>query len=237
MRYFCLFIFYVSMMSVSAQSNILKQVVEKATSTNQKITIKEAHEGLVEALVRGVRESAKQASKKGGFNKNYLIRIPFPSDAAMMKETLLKLGMSKQVKQFETRINNTAEIASKEAFPVFLNAIESMEIKDVFDVLYGGDNAATNYLENYTSLELQNKFKPIIKSAIQKAEVTKYWNLLIKRYNSLPLTRPINSDLEEYIILKTIDGLFVLIAIEEKKIRTTPELQESNLLKRVFNQN
>jgi len=227
------------MITVSAQSNLLKEVTEKANtliSSNQKITIKEAHEGLVEALIQGARESVKVASEKGGFNKNYLIRIPFPEDARRMKETLLKIGLSKQVKQFETSINNAAETASREAFSIFLSVIQSMTIKDVFEVLQGGDDAATNYLESQTSLELHNKFKPIIKSAIQKVEVTKYWNLLISRYNSLPLTRPVNADLEEYITVKTIDGLFVLIALEEKNIRTNPKAQTSELLKRVFNQ-
>ena len=125
MRYFTLFIFSFSIMSVSAQTSLLKQVVEKANlaaNTNQEITIKEAHEGLIEALVKSVRQSTKQASEKGGFNKNYLIRIPFPSDATMMKDALLKLGMSKHVKQFETSINNAAEIASKETQRNELNA-------------------------------------------------------------------------------------------------------------------
>ena len=106
---------------------------------------------------------------------------------------------------------------------------------DAFEILNGNDNAATQYLKKQTSTDLETKFKPIINTAIGKVEVTKYWNPLIKRYNALPLTKTINPDLEEYITGKTIEGLFILIAEEEKNIRKNPKARVSELLQKVFN--
>ena len=110
-----------------------------------------------------------------------------------------------------------------------------MSINDAFAILKGNDNAATQYLKKQTSSDLHTEFKPIIKTAIAKVEVTKYWNPLVKRYNALPLTKKVNPDLEEYITAKTIEGLFVLIAQEEKNIRKNPKARVSELLQKVFN--
>ena len=152
-----------------------------------------------------------------------------------MKATFLKAGMTNQIKQFEKSINSAAELASKKALEILVNAIKSMSINDAFAILNGNDNAATQYLKKQTSSDLHTEFKPIINTAIAKVEVTKYWQPLVKRYNSLPLTKKVNPDLEEYITAKTIEGLFVLIAQEEKNIRKNPKARVSDLLQKVFN--
>ena len=238
MKYILLFLLSATISSTSAQINFLKKATEKANKllkTEQPLTASEVSKGLVEALIQGSKKSVQLASVNEGFNNNILIRIPFPEDAEKMKTTLIKVGMTNQIKQFEKSINNAAEVASKKALDILISAIKSMSLNDAFAILNGNDNAATQYLKKQTSSDLHSEFKPIIITAIAKVEVTKYWNPLVKRYNSLPLTKKVNPDLEEYITAKTIEGLFVLIAQEEKNIRKNPKARVSELLQKVFN--
>lgn len=223
--------------SASAQSwNELKSASTKATEV---ITIKELNKseiesGLKKALELGASNSIELASEKGGFNNNNLIKIPFPAEAEKMKSTLINVGLKLQVKQFEESLNSAAEEASKFAKEIFITAVINMTITDAFKILKGEDNAATIYLKKQTSKELYKKFKPVVKKAIEKVHVTKYWDQLSGRYNALPMTNNVNTDIVDYVTNKTIDGLFVLIAKEEKNIRNNPDARVSELLQKVF---
>ena len=133
-----------------AQINLLKQVDQKAKALikgEKGLTESQVSEGLVEALIQGSKKSISLASAKDGFNKNNLIRIPFPEDAKQIKTTLIKTGFSNQVIKFENSINSAAELASKEALNIFINAIKSITINDAFGILKGDDNSATRYLK------------------------------------------------------------------------------------------
>jgi len=182
----------------------------------------------------GATNSSSDASQKGGFNTNSLIRIPFPKDAEKMKTTLVKVGMQSQVTQFEKTLNAAAEDASQFAKEIFIDAVKKMTIKDAMSILKGKDNAATNYLKEQTSKELYLKFKPAVKQSIAKVNLTKHWNMLVNRYNALPLSQKVNPDLEDYITNQAINGLFVLIANEEKEIRNNPKARVSEILQKVF---
>ncbi len=198
------------------------------------LTNDEVIRGLREALNVGTNNSTGSASKVDGYYKNPLVFIPFPPEAEKVKNTVENLGMKSQVTEFERSLNRAAEEAAKTAAPVFLDAIKGMSISDGFSILKGADNAATDYLKNKTSNELVAKFTPIIKNAIQKVEVTKYWKPLITAYNKVPLVEKQNPNLEQYVTTRAMDGLFKLIATEEKKIRTDPMAQITDLLKKVF---
>lgn len=216
--------------------NDAQKEVEKYTKKKKKkpLTNDEVIRGLREALNVGTNNSTASASKVDGFYKNPLIFIPFPPEAEKVKNTVINLGMQKQVDEFVMTMNRAAEEASKEAGPVFIEAIKGMSISDGFSILNGADNAATEYLRNKTSGQLSEKFAPIIKRAIDKVEVTKYWNPLITTYNKIPGVEKQNPNLEQYIAARALDGLFKLLASEEKKIRTDPVAQVTALLKRVF---
>jgi len=151
-----------------------------------------------------------------------------------MKSTLVKMGFSDQVIKFEKSINNAAELASKEALPIFVNAVKSMTINDAFSILNGDDNSATVYLKDQTSSSLYTKFKPIISNAISKVDVTKYWSDLTSAYNKVPFVKPINTDLDDYITKGAMYGLFFLIEQEEKNIRNNPTARTTEILKKVF---
>ena len=215
---FCL----ISSHQLFAQINLLKEVSEKANALvkgDDSISEDQVKKGLVEALIKGSEKSVQSASKKDGFNLNKSIKIPFPEDAKKMKSTLVKMGFSDQVIKFEKSINNAAELASKEALPIFVNAVKSMTINDAFSILNGDDNSATVYLKDQTSSSLYIKFKPIISNAISKVDVTKYWSDLTSAYNKVPFVKPINTDLDDYITKGAMYGLFFLIEQEEKNIR------------------
>ena len=231
-----LFVFLAS--DVSGQINLskLKNVANKDQETIHpvKLSKSEIIEGLKEALIVGSVKSAENASMKGGFNNNLAIRIPFPKEAKEMKKTLVNVGMQSQVDKFEYLLNKAAEEASIFSKQIFINAVKEMTIEEAMSILKGEDAAATNYLKNQTSAGLYVKFKPIVRNSIEKVDLAKYWTILVDRYNTLPLTREVNPDLESYVTNQTIDGLFILIAKEEKNIRNNPKARVSKILQKVF---
>lgn len=201
------------------------------------LTTNEVASGLKEALVKGTGYAVDFSGVKDGFYKNPRLFIPFPAEAEKVKETALKLGLSSQVNKFEETLNRAAEQAVQEAKPIFVNAITSMSIEDAFGLLKGGDSAATEYLRRKTSAELFNKFEPKVSQAINQVELTKYWNPLANAYNTATQYtggETVDPDLTEYITNRTIDGLFKLIADEEKQIRENPAARVTELLKKVF---
>lgn len=190
--------------------------------------------GLKDALTVGTNNSTGIASKLDGYYKNPKLFIPFPPEAKQVKDKIDALGMKPQTDKFVMTLNRAAEEAAKNAAPVFIAAVKGMSIGDGFTILKGADNAATQYLKDKTNAELKQKFTPIVKAAIDKVEVTKYWNPIITKYNKIPLVQKQNPDLTAYVTEKAMAGLFLLIAEEELKIRKDPVARVSDILKRVF---
>jgi hypothetical protein len=201
---------------------------------NNKPTNGEVINGLKEALEIGANNSTALASKLDGFYKNPLLFIPFPPEAIKVKEKVDALGMSAQTNKFVETLNRAAEEAAKTAAPVFINAIRTMSIEDGFAILRNGNNAATNFLKDKTTGELLTNFTPIVRDAINKVELTKYWNPIITTYNKIPMVQQLNPNLESYVTNKAIEGLFKLVADEENKIRQDPMARVTDLLKKVF---
>ncbi len=190
--------------------------------------------GLKEALNVGTNKAAGSASKVDGFMKNPLIKIPFPPEVKVVETKAKQFGMGSEVDKFVRSMNRAAEEASKEAAPIFINAVKTMTITDGLTILRGGDNAATTYLQSRTTADLTNRFSPIVKNAINKVQLTKYWKPIISKYNMIPGVKKKNPDLDRYVTEKTIEGLFKLIAQEEAQIRKDPAARVSDILKRVF---
>ncbi len=226
----------------SCSSQQLKKLKDKAKATSKTLktpaekplTNEEVVNGLREALTLGTNNSAAFASKLDGYYKNPALFIPFPPEAEKVKSWATKFGMKAQVDKFEMTLNRAAEEAAKDAAPVFINAIKGMSIGDGFAILKGEDNAATKYLTDKTTAELKEKFTPIVQSAIDKVELTKYWSPIINGYNKVPLVQKQNPDLTAYVTERAMQGLFKLIAEEELKIRKDPMARVTDILKRVF---
>ena len=201
------------------------------------LTNDEVISGLKEALTVGINKGSGLASKTDGFLKNSEIRLPFPPDAQKVKDKAIDLGLQNKVDQFELTLNRAAEEASKEAAPIFINAIKEMSIGDGFEILKGADNAATNYLREKTTSKLVTAFSPKVKNAIEKVSLTKYWTPLTKAYNTSNLLTgkdDIDTDLNAFVTERAIKGLFLLIEKEEKNIRKDPLARATDILKKVF---
>ena len=190
--------------------------------------------GLKEALRVGITNAVSSTSKNNGFFNNSLIKIPFPPQAERAATTLRDLGMGNIVDRFVETLNHGAEQAAAKATPIFVNAISQMSFNDVYNIYRGGDNAATEYLKSTTSNTLKTAFRPVIKDAINKVELTKYWDPIASNYNRIPFVQKVNPDLEDYVLDQTLEGLFLVVAKEEAKIRLDPAARVSSLLKKVF---
>jgi hypothetical protein len=214
-------------------------VNNSSNSSNNKpsLTNDEVIAGLREALQLGIKNSVSLTSVTDGFLKNNEIRLPFPPDAQKVRDKALEWKLDGQVEKFETTLNRAAEEASKEALPIFAEAIKNMSVQDGFAILNGGDGAATKFLKDNTSSKLVAAFSPKVKEATSKVKLTEYWNPIITKYNNaMTLTggQKLNPDLDAYITQKAIDGLFLMVSKEENKIRKDPAAQVTALLSKVF---
>lgn len=233
MKSLALLLFVFTSTTLAAQIN-LKKLKDKVTGG--KLSTEEVASGLKEALTKGVSKGSDEVSKEDGFFKNPEIKIPFPPEVQQVESTLRKMGMDAQVDKFILSLNRAAEDAAKEAKPIFVSAIKQMTIEDAWSILKGEDDAATKYLNKTTSAQLKEKFKPVIKASLDKVNATKYYKELITAYNKVPLVKKVNPDLDAYATDKATDGLFVMIAKEEKNIRENPGARTTELLKKVFSQ-
>ena len=194
----------------------------------------EAASGLKEALLQGIGKGADQASQTDGFYLNRLIRIPFPPDAQRVATTLRSFGLGSQVDKFELSLNRGAEDAARSAKPIFISAIKSLTFSDVWNILTGQKDAATQFLKRTTSTQLVSAFSPIMQKSLDQVGATRYYTQLAGTYNQLPLVQKVQPDLNQYATGKAVDGLFTLIAQEEANIRENPVARTTEILLRVF---
>jgi hypothetical protein len=218
----------------SAQINQALDNVNKTLGSEKPLTTAEVAEGLKEALVKGISTGADLVSVTDGYFKNPEIKIPFPPDVKKVEDAVRKIGLGNQVDKFVMTLNRGAEDAAKESKPIFIAAIKAMTIQDAWAILRGEENAATDYLKRTTSAQLKEKFKPVIQNSLNKVSATKYYGEIVSRYNQIPLVEKVNPNLDDYATDKAIEGLFVMIAKEEKSIRQDPVARTTDLLKRVF---
>ncbi len=205
-----------------------------AGTTGGPVTQTEVASGLRQALEIGIKNGANQASQTDGFYKNSLIRIPFPPEVKKVENTLRDIGLGGEVDKFVLTLNRGAEDAAQSAVPIFVNAIKQMTIQDAWGILKGDKDAATQYLKRTTSTQLTNAFMPIMQKSLEKTNATRYYADLVNKYNQIPLVQKVNPNLDQYATQKAIDGLFLLVADEELKIRENPIARTTELLRRVF---
>ena len=190
--------------------------------------------GLKEALNNGVANQVSKLTATDGFFRNEAVKILLPAELQKVDKTLRTLGMSKLADEGLKAINRTAEDAVKEATPIFVDAIRNMSFNDAKNILMGNESAATSYLQSATTTALYGKFNPVIKNSFTKVGADKIWENLINRYNTIPLVTKVNPDLTDYVTNQALNGVFKMITVEEKKIRTDLNARTSNLLKQVF---
>jgi hypothetical protein len=207
---------------------------KKAVKGSAPLTAEEVAAGLKEALTNGISKGSDLTSKVDGYFKNPEIKIPFPPDVKKVETRLRQMGLGGEVDKFVLSLNRGAEDAAKEAKPIFVAAIKQMTIDDAFSILKGEPDAATQFLKKTTTSQLKEKFKPVVQKSLDKVSATQYYGDLVGTYNKIPLVQKVNPDLNEYATDLAIQGLFIMIAKEEKNIRQDPLARTSDLLKRVF---
>ena len=207
------------------------------TSKKRGLTESEIISGLKEALNVGAEQASKSCSNTDGFWKNELIRIAIPPELKKVKENLDKIGLSKQVSDFEMKMNRAAEQASGKAFPIFKDAVLSMSFSDARGILTGSDSSATLYFRQKTYQKLYDEFNPVVDAAMKKIQLVNLYENLITKYNKIPFVEKVEFDLDRYICEKTLDGLFLTLKNEEKGIRKEPLKRINTILKKVFDKN
>lgn len=194
----------------------------------------EIGQGIKQALEIGTSKGADQLSARDGFLGNLAVKILFPPEAQKVEKTLRSIGMGSLADNVITSLNRAAEDAAKEAKPIFIAAIKQMTITDATNILLGSQDAATQYFKRVTTAQLTDKFSPIVTSSLSKVGATKYWGDAASKYNKLPLVKPVNANLSEYVTQKAIDGMFLQVALEELDIRNNLGARSSTLLQKVF---
>ena len=226
----------------------LSQLAHQTLDSNAPLTQNEIVAGLKEALITGANNSAAILGATDGYYKDELVKIMLPPEAGVIVDNVRKIpGGERYVEDALLHINRAAEDAAKEAAPIFVSSIKSMTISDALGILKGDDNAATQYLRKTTYNQLFELYRPKIKSSVEKELVggistKESWDTLTGKWNTVANSvagqfaglKPVNTELEDYLTQKALDGLFLKIANEEKQIREDPAARVTTLLKRVF---
>ena len=190
--------------------------------------------GLKEALTRGAEIAIGQLGKTDGFLGDKRVRIPLPESARNVEKAMRTLGMKKQADELIETMNRAAEMAVVEAKPILSGAVKNMGFDDARGILTGGDQAATEYFRRTTSNDIAAKFLPIVKKATAKVGLAAQYNQFAGQAAKLGLMSEQDADLDTYVTQKAMDGLFLMIAEQEKAIRKDPIGTGSSMLKKVF---
>jgi hypothetical protein len=191
-------------------------------------------DGLKQALEVGVDTSVKKLSAQGGY-MNSVYKILLPEDAQKVINVVKKVpGFDNIEQRILSKINESAEDAAKKAAPIFVSAIRGMTFADATDILMGNQNAATTYLHNKTYNPLYGEFKPVIVNSLNKFGALDLWADVVETYNKIPLLQPLNPDMADHVTGTALKGLFSLIEVKEKGIRTDVTQRTTDLLKDVF---
>ncbi len=212
----------------------LQDIATQLPGSEYGVTNTEISSGLREALNFGIDKQVTKLTQEDGFFKNDLVRITLPPELQKVDQTLRSVGLSSLADEGLKVLNRAAEDAVKEATPIFVNAVQQITFNDARNILLGNNTAATTYLTQKTEDQLYAKFNPVISNSLDKVGATQVWTNIIQKYNNLPLAAKVNPDLPDYVTNEALKGVYTMIAIEEKQIRTDLASRTTRLLQRVF---
>jgi hypothetical protein len=235
---------FVILLSGCAELNTLMQ----SLPADVPLTEADVAKGLKEALKIGSKNASSILSAVDGYYGDELVKILLPEEASVIIDNLGRIpGGDKLVQDVVLRINRAAEDAAREVAPIFVNSITQMTIRDAFAILRGADNAATQYLINTTRTDLYNLYKPKIRQSTEKdiiggISTKESWEALTGKWNTFANSvvgqlagfDPVNTDLDDYLTNRALDGMFLKVQDEEKKIRTNVSARVTPLLEKVF---
>jgi hypothetical protein len=195
---------------------------------------KDASGGLKEALTQGASAAVARLGKTDGFLGDPKVKIPLPEGLRQAEKLMRTMGMGKQADDLVTAMNRAAESAVAEAKPILVDAVKKMSVQDAKQVLTGGDDAVTQYFRRSTSEQLTQKFKPVVTRATAKVQLAQKYDQFAGQGAKLGLVKEQDAKVENYVTRKALDGLFLMIAEEEKAIRQNPVGAAGSLAKKVF---
>ncbi len=198
------------------------------------LTDKDAGGGLREALTQGASKAVDLLGKQDGFLKNKQVKIPMPDGLRQAEKVMRTFGMKKQADELITAMNRAAEAAVPEAKTLLVGAVKDMSVDDAKKILTGGDTAGTEYFKDKTSAQLKEKFKPIVQKAMEKVGLAKTYDKFASKGAQYGVISKEDADIDNYVTQKTLDGLFTMVAEEEKAIRKNPVGAAGSLAKKVF---
>ena len=212
----------------------LQQIVNTLPQQVPGLSNADIGSGLRQALDFGVKKQVSKLTQTDGFFRNQLVKIVLPTELQKVDKTLRSIGLSSLADEGLKVLNRAAESAVKEATPIFISAVKGISFADAKNILLGNTSSATNYLKQKTNTALYSKFSPVIANSLNKVGANKVWGNIISKYNSVPLTSKVNPNLTDYVTNQALKGVYTMIAVEEKQIRTNLASRTTDLLKRVF---
>ena len=190
--------------------------------------------GLKQALTQGAETAVASLSKENGFLGNDKVRIPLPGSLQKAGDLMHTLGMGKYSDDLVTSMNRAAEAAVPEAKTLLVAAVKNMSVSDAKGILMGGNDAATQYFRKNTETALSEKFRPIVASSMQKVKLAEKYDQFAGKGAQMGLVDKKDANLDDYITRKAMDGLFLMMAEQEKAIRANPMQAAGSLAKKVF---
>lgn len=216
-------------------SDVKQNIEEKSDKNSTSLSEKTIITGLKQALNQGIEQSIKQLGIKNGFLKDPSVKIPMPRSLRKVEKGLRKLGRDKVADKFIETMNHAAEQAIPKTTSILITAVKNMTVTDAIDILNGDNDAATQYFKRSSASHLHGAIKPIVERTTNSVGVTENYKKMIKKSGFLSKYIDKNSiDIDQYVTDKAIDGLFLKIAIEEKRIREDPIARTTDVLKNVF---
>ncbi len=212
----------------------LQEAVNQLPESTSTISNTEIAAGLRAALDQGIDKQVSKLTQTDGFYKNNLVKILLPEELQKVDKTLRDIGLGSLADEGLKVLNRAAEDAVATATPIFVNAVKDITFADAKTILLGNDDAATRYLAGKTEAALYTEFHPVINASFQKVGADQIWSNLINKYNAVPFTSNVNPDLTDYVTQEALKGVYKMIAVEEKEIRTKYTSRTTNLLKQVF---
>lgn len=225
-----------ALLALTALTSISFGQTTRTTTRGRSVSDIEISGGLKEALTKGVRFAVNSLGRQDGFLKNARVKIPLPKNLQRVEKGLRIAGQGRTVDEFVTSMNRAAEKAVPVAIDVFVDSIKQMTFDDARQILFSGrDDAATQFFKRSSEETLRGKFRPIVEDFTESVGVTQKYKTMIGKYGfAAQLLGQDATDIDGYVTQKALDGLFLLVADEEKKIRKDPIGRTTSLLRKVF---
>lgn len=221
--------------TAASMASLLMLTLERAYALSlSDLTSADASQGVKVALERGAMAAISQLGREGGFLDNPKVRIPLPGFLEDAASLLSKLGQGKRVDELKVSLNRAAEAAVPMSRDLLVGAVQSMSVTDAKNILSGGETSVTDFFANKTREPLHGKFLPVVTQATEKVGLVEKYNKVASKAASMGLLKAQDANVQQYVTGKTLDGLYLMIGEEEKKIRQDPVGTGSAVLKKVF---